>query len=86
MTNDQLWGAVFIALGVFQAGWIYRLLDSGQWKSVWGTRRNPILIADRRANPFGFWAGVTWEVLAMIIIMSLGAYMVGPSILSVLGK
>ncbi len=92
MTNDQLWGAVLLALGVFQAFWLYRELESGNWSSLWGGWRSgpngtvPILSADRRSHPIFFWIGVAWDAFAMVMLAGLGAYDIAPLVLRVLGK
>jgi hypothetical protein len=85
VTNDQLWGAVFLALGAFQAWSIYRSLESGKW-AFWILGRVRIPDVDHRAHPIGFWAGVTWDVFAMIFGIFLGAYFLAPLVLRIFGK
>lgn len=85
MTNDQLWGAVILALGAFQAWWVYRSVDSGKW-ALWIVGRMPIASVDRRTHPIGFWAGVTWDVFGMIFLLYLGTYFVAPLALPMFGK
>jgi hypothetical protein len=82
VTSNELWGAVFLALGAFQAWRIYSSVNSGRWIISYLVD----VSVDRRAHPISFWAGVTWEVFAMTIILFLGIYVVAPWILSILVK
>ena len=92
MTNDQLWGAIFLALGIFQAWCVFRALDTNNWSSLVGGwravegERVPVLSADRHSQPIAFWIGVTWEAAAMILFVTLGAYELAPLILQALGR
>ena len=85
MTHDELWGAVFLALGVFQACRLFSSLDSGKW-TYWPYGREPLLTVDRRAHPIGFSFCVAWQALAMTVLVLLGAYEIAPFVLPIFGK
>jgi hypothetical protein len=80
VTTDQLWAAFLLTLALFSAWRIYASVDSGKWKITY--LRD--LTIDRRAHPIAFWTGMTCQLFAMIVLLFLGAYILGPSILSAL--
>jgi lipid-A-disaccharide synthase-like uncharacterized protein len=79
VTDDQLWGAAFLALGAFEAWRIYRSVDSGKWIISYVAK----VSIGRSAHPMSFWVGVALDVLMMVFLLFLGTYDVAPSILSV---
>jgi hypothetical protein len=82
VTTDQLWGAAFLALGVFEGWRIYRSVDTGRWTLSYIAK----VSFARVAHPISFWACVTLNVLAMIALLFLGAYIIAPLTLLIIGK
>jgi hypothetical protein len=79
VTNAELWGALFLAGGIFSAWKIFTSVDCGRWNFWLGHRsspggRLPILTVDRRSHPLVFWAAVTWDLLVMIALVAVGTY------------